>query len=382
MAHPRRRDRAEALADTLKSFDPVIAFDPRPEGPPSAMATAQRAWASYSPNATHHLVIQDDATIPDGFEEALRRAIAWHPDRVFNLWQEWTARAGQAVRLATFAGTSWAPIPIDTVVAVAAVMPTSLVPDLLEYLPTHPDDRDSRALFEFLRTRGEIALTTAPSLVQHDTPPSLSMWDRNISTGLRRAASYLDVVDDTVLSNADIARVDAVPHIPHRFMAAVVDVPQPKPFTFTSYDAVATLASIGESEHSMARYFRTDALPLATGVEDLLAPAHIFNVWQVAVLSGYEVWRLHGRAPETSTAGAEASMRSLVMGSLKRTLTVEWVERLGAADISWIVQGLALGAAIAQRRAEDGGAMPLTVSATTRATHVGMGPLPELHSRD
>lgn len=58
MAHEKRRKWAEELAAKL---DCPIVWDEKNE----VWDTARRAWLAYDPNATHHIVIQDDAIVAD-----------------------------------------------------------------------------------------------------------------------------------------------------------------------------------------------------------------------------------------------------------------------------------------------------------------------------
>jgi hypothetical protein len=66
MTHPRRRDHAQKLAAALHPYPVDIVLDPAPDGPPESLRTAVRAWAAAG-DATHHLVVQDDIVVTDGF---------------------------------------------------------------------------------------------------------------------------------------------------------------------------------------------------------------------------------------------------------------------------------------------------------------------------
>ena len=80
MAHPSRQDRAQALRDALKNFVLEHPGNPAPDSPPSALRTASVARATHAPDATHHLVLQDDVSLPTGFHEALLEAVRRQPD--------------------------------------------------------------------------------------------------------------------------------------------------------------------------------------------------------------------------------------------------------------------------------------------------------------
>ncbi|GIG66703.1 hypothetical protein [Phytomonospora endophytica] len=363
MAHPSRKDAAERVAERLACFDARVVFDPEPDAPPSAMRTARLAWRAHDPSATHHLVVQDDITVPDGFEEALTAAVRLQPERVFNVWNEWTNRSGAAIRLAAYSEADWAPVSDRSVVAVAVVMPTAMIADFLDYLPRHPDDRDSGALFEFLRMRGEVALTTVPCLVQHDEPMVDSLWRRNLDQGPRRAAVYPGKVSAESLTNVDVVRFGCLPYLPLETLSSAVAAPRPGIAEFELRSGVDCLRVLEETRETMSERFMDEVFSEVVELRRDLSPAHLFHAWLTAVFSGYEVFASYGRAPRVDGEVVELALRSLLVGALKRTLPVRTLDRLGDANVGWLGRGLSLGADYARKsRVRSGLVPPLAVA--------------------
>ncbi|AJC53647.1 hypothetical protein GZL_01043 [Streptomyces sp. 769] len=56
MHHPRRAGVLPGLLEACAPFPVRVAEDPEPDGPPSPLRTAKRAWAAVG-ETTHHVVI-------------------------------------------------------------------------------------------------------------------------------------------------------------------------------------------------------------------------------------------------------------------------------------------------------------------------------------
>ncbi|MGN0111711.1 MAG: hypothetical protein ACI38P_08665, partial [Cellulosimicrobium funkei] len=90
MHHPARGD-VSALVRACAPLDVRVVEDPDPEGPPSPLRTAKRAWAAVAPGATHHLVLQDDVAPVAGFAELVRRAVRARPRHAVALYSNWNS---------------------------------------------------------------------------------------------------------------------------------------------------------------------------------------------------------------------------------------------------------------------------------------------------
>lgn len=125
-------------------------------GDANAWDTAQRAWRAHDVGATHHLVLQDDAVLCDGFEERALLMIAQCPGDVISFFTPHLARKS----------------------AVAVAMPLALVDEWLTWCETSTLPRhDDWLIHGWLRATGRPLMRTSPSLVEHGPGPSLMKHD-------------------------------------------------------------------------------------------------------------------------------------------------------------------------------------------------------------
>lgn len=123
MTHPKRRHDAEEMQDRHPDLGLRIVEDPAPDEQPSALRTARTAWAALAPDATHHLVIEDDTVLCADFHQHLLAAIAARPGHAISFYTEWGSETSYAVRLAALLGDSWAEVVDDYVPTQALVLP-------------------------------------------------------------------------------------------------------------------------------------------------------------------------------------------------------------------------------------------------------------------
>lgn len=127
MTHPVRLAQAQDLAERLRLDG--LALDPAPEGPPSALRTALVAWSAAAPEASHHLVVQDDVDAPAELLEIVTGAAARFPDEALVFYTNWHARNGAAARLAALAGASWVrAVPDEFTPSLAVCLPPRAPP--------------------------------------------------------------------------------------------------------------------------------------------------------------------------------------------------------------------------------------------------------------
>ncbi|MFC9992734.1 hypothetical protein ACFXKV_05095 [Streptomyces globisporus] len=212
MAHPRRRKAAYALRDAHPDLGLRVILDPDPEGPPATIRTARQAWGAVEEGATHHLVVQDDVELCDGFAAAVTQAIASKPTSPLVLFTSWGSRTAQVVRLAALTGESWAPVVDRFVPPVALVLSASEARDFARYAETLDlTVTDGKALTTFLTARGADAYVSVPNLVEHDSEDSL--MGHHIIMGTRRSALFSAGADATRPMNSSVASVTTVPHL-------------------------------------------------------------------------------------------------------------------------------------------------------------------------
>lgn len=129
MAHPRRRDQAEALLARLHGADRALVLDPEPEGPPGPLRTAAAAWAGPYGEARHRLVLQDDVVPAENFLDLVAEAVRSRPDDPIAFYSNWNHWNGSAVRLAALSGAGWAQaIPDEYAPSLAVVLPAPWPP--------------------------------------------------------------------------------------------------------------------------------------------------------------------------------------------------------------------------------------------------------------
>jgi hypothetical protein len=188
MSHPRRNHEASLLAERLEGARVVC--DPEPGEDPSPLKTSLHAWRAVEPGATHHLVVQDDIDLSDGFLRRVRAGVQLFPDSAIAFYCNWNSANGAAVRLAAAAGATWAEeTGAEYFPTLAMVLPSRHIDAYLEFAAPFAGlwRDDDEVVREFLVSRGIGAVLSVPSLVQHGHLPSLA---GNAAHGIRRAACF------------------------------------------------------------------------------------------------------------------------------------------------------------------------------------------------
>jgi hypothetical protein len=200
MTHPARLAAARRLAGRLGG-EATIACDPAPEDGPATLRTARLAWRQAGPDATHHLVVQDDVRVRPGFVDRVAEAVARFPGHALAFFAEWGSATATAVRVAALRGEGWAPVVDHYVPTQALVLPVAVAREVDGFLAgLAPDTPDDHALRDLLGRRGVPCLVSVPNLVQHDDVPSLI---GNADMGLRRAVCYAPVLADARVDGAE-----------------------------------------------------------------------------------------------------------------------------------------------------------------------------------
>ncbi|MEV7601326.1 hypothetical protein AB0O91_28565 [Kitasatospora sp. NPDC089797] len=191
MTHPVRRAQAEELAAHLGVGN--VAVDPRPDEGPSALRTALVAWGQAAPDATHHLMVQDDVAAPAALLDLVARAVARFPEEALVFYTNWHARNGALTRLAALAGAGWVRgVPQEFTPTLAVCLPVGLVTEYRRFAGRSEDRHDDEVLSAFLRPRGRMALLAVPGVVEHIGTSSIN---GHAAQGVRRAACPLGEAD-------------------------------------------------------------------------------------------------------------------------------------------------------------------------------------------
>jgi hypothetical protein len=165
-------DQARRLRDGHPELDLRVVVDPTPDEVGGALRTARLAWDEVAPDATHHLVVQDDTVLCTGFREHLERAVAARPTEAVSLYTEWGSETSYAVRLAALTGSAWAEVVDDYVPTQALVLPADAARGFSQ-APDHPGLHDDFVMRAYLASIGVPARVTVPNLAEDARLPSI-----------------------------------------------------------------------------------------------------------------------------------------------------------------------------------------------------------------
>ncbi len=186
MAHPIREPFVKEL---IKGLLWSVVWDEKQD----RIDTGLRSLQAYDSNASHHMVIQDDAIPCGDLMEALEDIVTLHPGLPLSLYVGGRDAVLQSFKMAKAHGASLL-LGRFAMRGVASVWPTEMLPDLIQSYTasTHPN-YDGR-LTEWLNKVGQPVMYTVPSLVDHrpaDESPSLISG----RTGSRSAVLSLGPTD-------------------------------------------------------------------------------------------------------------------------------------------------------------------------------------------
>jgi hypothetical protein len=191
--HPSRADLLPRL--TARLTDPLIVTDPG--------GSVSSAWRTYRlclraapADATHVLIVQDDAEVCDHFEEAVTAAIEACEDACISFCTTPQCRRTMAAMTQAMKKREpWAAWDrADFWPVVCSSYPVAVARAAADWVDRHkPDTRnDDAPMGEFLRASGACAVATVPSLAQHpDDVPSLVGRKFMSGTNPARLAKWL-----------------------------------------------------------------------------------------------------------------------------------------------------------------------------------------------
>ncbi|MEU6859284.1 hypothetical protein AB0B28_10495 [Glycomyces sp. NPDC046736] len=207
MTHPRRRAEAEALAASRPELDATVVVDPDPEGPGN-LHCAAAAWAARRPEATHHLVLQDDCRLSERFTSTVLDFTERYPHQALSLFTYWATGTAAALRTAAAAGCRVAEVRESYFPTVAAILPSHLADGFAEFVSDHEDlpEADDITMGAYLYWRGVKRLAVVPSPVEHTGTVSLAGNDYQ---GDRESVCFEDDADPAGLT-WDAAEPDAI----------------------------------------------------------------------------------------------------------------------------------------------------------------------------
>ncbi|MEV4412414.1 hypothetical protein [Catellatospora sp. NPDC049609] len=176
MSHPKRAAQAARIAQAMAPA--TVVTDPDLTGTPSPLRTAVHAWRAHAPEATHHLVLQDDVDADrEELLSAVRRGIALFPDAVLGFFAHLDSLNGAMLRLAAAAGAHWTEaVSSEYFPCQAVVLPVRHIAALCEFVePVRAFRReDDEVLSDFLSMYRIPGILSVPSLVDHIDSGSLT----------------------------------------------------------------------------------------------------------------------------------------------------------------------------------------------------------------
>ncbi|MEU3416013.1 MULTISPECIES: hypothetical protein [unclassified Streptomyces] len=372
MAHPRRRHQAEAVLARLHGDDRCVVLDPEPDGPPSALRTAASAWDGPYGEASHRLVLQDDALPAAGFTDLVAEAVRSRPDDPIAFYSNWNHWNGSPVRLAALAGAGWAQaVPDEYVPSLAVVLPRALAAEFAAHARTllaadaPPDDE---ALAAFLRRRGRALFISVPNLVEHGAGDSLV---GNDNQGPRRSPCF---ADDTGGGRTGTATLGPLAFYPHFFKGHVYGITPTGPdgtYVKTYWDEC--VPDLGLDPGRIRHLARSEPRPAALLRRLTAGGLHIHHAtgaWTAGVLYGFVLARLlaaPGPAltgePRLDPAVRARAAETIPLGGLAQVAGLPLLRRVMDPLRALVEEGLDTGTELAREPAPA--ARPRTHHRTT-----------------
>jgi nucleoside-diphosphate-sugar epimerase len=320
----------------IHSFSPGfldLVLDPDPDGPPTALRTAIRAWSCIPADSTHHLVLEDDARPSAGFLSHAQRVASAAPDAAIAFYTNWQSRNGAAVRLGALTGARWVTSLGEYTPTVALLLPAPVGQGFGSYARanggTWPDDV---VMARYLRHSRVTTYLTVPNLVEHDDAPSTSGYGLH---GLRRSACYCELDTDVDWSLTNTLHPDMVPVFDCGLAQCVVRGRDDSGWLAVRSDrclqrlGLDVETCLGELESALK-----SAPELVQNFDDRLSPRIVGEFWQTAYLLG-AVGRRAGRFAELEQELAfwagdplvDEALGTLALGGICSNLTAAEVPR-------------------------------------------------------
>ncbi|MFJ4092933.1 NAD-dependent epimerase/dehydratase family protein [Kitasatospora sp. NPDC089913] len=330
MSHPKRAEEARRLADADPRGRVLVIMDPEPDGRPTALRVAPLSWSCVAPDATHHLVLQDDVVLAEGFYEHAERAAAAAPGEAIALYAGWEARNGAVARLAALAGAPWAYTLQEHVPCQALMLPAEAARGYEAYQREHGGGWPYDVVVQrYLNAIGMPVRFCTPSTVQHDDLPSLA---GNTYHGFRQATLFTGAAGPAE-ADGPCPRFPVVPFYQYGEARCAV-------LRGTEWEYL-------ETERQLARTGLLDACLAALAAAGPDAAAGLPDGAGRAVwLTAFALGAVTADLPEPDPGIAAAVMETLGSGGLCEEFTA--AELLAAAPA---VRDLALTALAAGRRA-------------------------------
>ncbi len=351
MTHPRRAAAARALADRFADLGAEVVLDPEPDGPPSALRAARAAWSRVGTQATHHLVLQDDAVPVEDFLPRLSALIEAAPDAALCLFTEWGSRTSHAIRVAALLGHTLAPVIDDYTPCVALVLPAGAARGFEPYVRAEvkagaPDDV---ALLNYLAHLGLRTLIPVANLVDHRE--DVSLVGNNVM-GIRSAACLPPTGQAPPTAPFSLlSGMDALPY--YDFWGQFADACVPDESTVDGWrrtSARVWLQERGIPSHEVlgALEDALDRLEHGEFLRDRLSEVVLSQLWTVAFLTGVvsaQTAERTGATLDPDSPLATAALGTFGPGALRRVVPSRRLPDLARALSPLVVEAVRAGAA-------------------------------------
>lgn len=198
--HPSRAHLIPPLLDRLNGLDPQVI--PDPGGREKGTWRSHRACLHALPiDATHLLVVQDDAIPCDGFADRLREAVADHPDAIVCAFAPGTGELLRPFWAAQKRGDRYLHMPVRTFVPVVCVVyprhHAEGIPRFAAARRMSVGKADDGIVSTYVRAHRVPVVLTVPCLADHDdSEPSLMGMPHGRGHSHRKAAAFVDTAQD------------------------------------------------------------------------------------------------------------------------------------------------------------------------------------------
>lgn len=177
MAHEKRKEWAEDIA---REIGCDITWDQRND----RHDTGFRAIKAYDPDATHHVVVQDDVHLCGDFKNTVYEACRYaHPFAPIGLYHggKGSARSAHvsAHTRAVKENATWL-IRKGPIWGPAIVYPVATIPDLMKYFKSSSVTNYDRRVMRYYQSVRQDCWYTIPSLVDHRTEDNPSLCGHNL----------------------------------------------------------------------------------------------------------------------------------------------------------------------------------------------------------
>ena len=353
MTHPLRLVAARDLQRRHPELALEVVLDPEPgHWRRSPLRTARAAWRSAPPDATHHLVVQDDVVLCPDFLDHVRCAIATAPTAALSFFTEWGSYTSFGLRLAALSTSSWVEAADSYLPTQAAVLPTELASGFDDYAAREAgrERMDDVVLLDYVRRLGVPALVSVPNLVQHDDTASLVGHEH---FGPRRSACYAPAIPTPPCWSGGVTAPTLIPVMHQETHLALCHLrPSADRHDWSRMRTERLLSDHGLDPDALDAALERTLAGIERGSEagEAIGTPLLRGSWHTSVALGLALSRLwaetgHARPLAEALADpvASAALSTMPAGVLRRVLPEEMLAEITAPLTALVRGGLMVG---------------------------------------